>query len=73
MCGLPEATSMSELYPPVWWVTTRVRGSVDGRGTLLPTATVPVIPLLLVIAGDVETNPGPPKREGTCALTDTLT
>ena len=34
----------------------RVRGAVDG-GVLR--AIVVVIPLLLVIAGDVETNPGP--------------
>ena len=37
----------------------RVRGKVDGGGTLLLRAIVVVIPLLLVIAGDVETNPGP--------------
>ena len=36
----------------------RVRGAVDGRGILLLRATV-VIPLLLAIAGDVKTNPGP--------------
>ena len=32
---------------------------MDGGGTLLLRAIVVVIPLLLVIAGDVETNPGP--------------
>ena len=37
----------------------QVRGPVDGGGTLLLRAIVVVIPLLLVIAGDVETNPGP--------------
>ena len=37
----------------------RVRGAVDGGGILLLRAIVVVIPLLLVIAGDVETNPGP--------------
>ena len=37
----------------------RVRGKVDGGGTLLLRAIGVVIPLLLVIAGDVETNPGP--------------
>ena len=37
----------------------QVRGAVDGGGTLLLKAIVVVIPLLLVIAGDVETNPGP--------------
>ena len=41
---------------------TQVRGTVAGGGTLLLGAIVVVIPLLLVIAGDVETNPGP---EGT--------
>ena len=39
--------------------TSLVRGTVDGGGTLLLRAIVVVIPLLLVIAGDVETNPGP--------------
>ena len=43
----------------------QVRGTVDCGGTLLLRAISVVIPLLLVIAGDVETNPGPPKREGT--------
>ena len=37
----------------------RVRGAVDGGRILLLRAIVVVIPLLLVIAGDVETNPGP--------------
>ena len=37
----------------------QVRGTVDGGGILLLRAIVVVIPLLLVIAGDVETNPGP--------------
>ena len=36
-----------------------VTGTVNGGGTLLQRAIVVVIPLLLVIAGDVETNPGP--------------
>ena len=36
-----------------------VRSTVDGGGTLLLRAIVVVMPLLLVIAGDVETNPGP--------------
>ena len=39
--------------------TSRVNGNLDGGGTLLLRAIVVVIPLLLVIAGDVETNPGP--------------
>ena len=39
--------------------TFHVRGAVDGGGTLLLRAIAVVIPLLLVIAGDVETNPGP--------------
>ena len=38
--------------------TSQVAGAVDGGGTLLLRAAV-VIPLLLVIAGDVEMNPGP--------------
>ena len=40
-------------------VTFRVRETMDGGGILLLRAIVVVIPLLLVIAGDVETNPGP--------------
>ena len=44
--------------------TSRVKGILDGGGTLLLRAIVVVVPLLLVIAGDVELNPGPPKREG---------
>ena len=48
-----------------WWgSTSQVRGTVDGGGILLLRTLVVVIPLLLVIAGDVETNPGPPKMEG---------
>ena len=48
-----------------WWGSTyQVRGTVDGGGILLLSAIVVMIPLLLVIAGDVETNPGPPKMEG---------
>ena len=42
--------------------TSQVKVTVNGGGTLLLRAIVVVIPLLLVIAGDVETNPGP---EGT--------
>ena len=45
--------------------TSQIRDAMDGGGMLLLRAIVVVIPLLLVIAGDVETNPGPPKREGT--------
>ena len=37
----------------------QLRGAVDAGGILLLRAIVVVIPLLLVIAGDVETNPGP--------------
>ena len=43
--------------------TSRVRGTADGGGTLLFRATVVVIPLLLVMAGDVEMNPGPKGKE----------
>ena len=39
--------------------TCRLRETVDGGWNLLLRAIVVVIPLLLVIAGDVETNPGP--------------
>ena len=42
-----------------WGSASQVRGTVDSGGTLLLKAIVVVIPLLLVIAGDVETNPGP--------------
>ena len=41
------------------WSTAQARGAVDGGGPLLLRAIVVVIPLLLLIAGDVETNPGP--------------
>ena len=48
-----------------WWRTTyQVKEAMDGRGTPLHRTIVVVITLLLVIAGDVETNPGPPKRQG---------
>ena len=39
--------------------TYRLWETVDGGGTLLLRVIVVLIPLLLVIAGDVETNPGP--------------
>ena len=56
-----------------WRVTTsQVREAVDGGWKLLLRAIVVVIPLLLVIAGDVETNPGPPKREGTNNKTNAM-
>ena len=42
--------------------SSQVRGTVNGWGTLLLRTILVVTPLLLVIAGDVETNPGP---EGT--------
>ena len=43
-----------------WWgSTSQAGGAVDGGGPLLLRAIVVMIPLLLVIAGDVETNPGP--------------
>ena len=42
----------------------RVRGILDGGGILLLRSIVFVVSLLLLIAGDVELNPGPPKREG---------
>ena len=39
--------------------TSQVKRILDDGGTLLLRAVVVIIPLLLVIAGDVETNPGP--------------
>jgi len=39
--------------------SSQVRGTVNSWVTLLLRAVVVVIPLLLVIAGDIETNPGP--------------
>ena len=42
----------------------RVKGILDGGGTQLLRAVMAVLPLLLLIAGDVELNPGPPKMEG---------
>ena len=48
----------------------RLRETVDGGGTLLLRAIVVVIPLLLVIAGDVETNPGPEGGRGGCNTVD---
>ena len=45
--------------------TSRVRSIVNGGGTQLLRAIVVVTPLLLVIAGDMETNPGP---EGNVSL-----
>ena len=39
--------------------TSQLKETVDGGGTLLLGAIVVMIPLLLVIAGDVKTNPGP--------------
>ena len=39
--------------------TSQVRGIEGGGGTLLRKASVVVIPLLLMMAGDVELNPGP--------------
>ena len=45
--------------------TSRVTGTRDGGGTWLLRAAAVVIPLLLVIAGDVEMNPEP---EGKCLV-----
>ena len=39
--------------------TSQIKVTVDSGGTLLLRTIVVVIPLLLVMAGDVETNPGP--------------
>ena len=52
-----------------WWgSTSRVTGAVDGGGTLLLRAAAVVIPLLLVIAGDVEMNPGPEGKYLVCEM-----
>ena len=52
-----------------WQVSTlQVRGKMDGGGTQLLRAIVVVIPLLLVIAGDVETNPGPGGKRLCCCV-----
>ena len=49
-----------------WWGSTfNVKGTVNSGGTKLLRVMVVVMPLLLVMAGDVETNPGPHKKEGT--------
>ena len=48
-----------------WWGSTFRMGQTMNCWWLLLRAIVVVIPLLLVMAGDVETNPGPPKKEGT--------
>ena len=44
----------------------QVRETADGGWALLLRAIVVVIPLLLVIAGDVETNPGPGSKLNIC-------
>ena len=56
---LAQTVSSSDLHPAVWRGTSRVRRTVDIGGTLLLRAIVEVITLLLMMAGDVETNPGP--------------
>ena len=54
--------------------TSQLRGTVGGCGTLLLRATLVVILLQLVMAGDVETNPGPEgnfgRRESLCNMVD---
>ena len=62
VCCYWQGTTYSSERDSGWWGDTPVKGTVDGGGTLLFRAIVVMIPLLLVIAGDVETNPGP---EGT--------
>jgi len=44
--------------------TSQVRGTMDGGGIFLLKVVVVVISLLLVIAGDVERNPGPGGKFG---------
>jgi len=47
--------------------TSEVRRIVGSGGSLLLKAFMVMIPLLLITAGDVELNPGPPKMQGsTC-------
>ena len=57
-----------------WSGTTisQVRETVCGGGTLLLKDFVVVIPLLLIMAGDVELNPGPPKMQGSTCTAKTL-
>ena len=50
---------MFELSLTVSGSTSQVKGTVGGGRALLLRAIVVVIPLLLLIAGDVELNPGP--------------
>ena len=54
--------------------TFQVSSIVDGGGTLLLRAIVVMIPLLLLMAGDVETNPGPDgnlgRKESLCNMVD---
>ena len=59
MQDLAEAALTLEFYPAVLGTTSAVGGTVNSGGVQLLRAIVVVIPLLLVIAGDVETNPGP--------------
>ena len=56
--SLAKPASYSEFCPTIC-ATTRVRNIVDCGATLLLKAILLVILLLLVIAGDVEINPGP--------------
>ena len=58
--GCMTVITLSLILYYCWQETTsQVRWKVDGGGTMLLGSIVVVIPLLLVIAGDVETNPGP--------------
>ena len=56
---LAETVSNLDFYPALWRGTSRVRGTVESGCTLQLRAIVEVITLLLMMAGDVETNPGP--------------
>ena len=56
---LAETVSTLDFYPALWRGTSRVRGTVENGCTLQLRAIVEVITLLLMMAGDVETNPGP--------------
>ena len=63
MQDLAKTVSTSKFYPALCGTTSQVNGTVDSGVTLLLRAIVEVMLLLLVMAGDVEINPGP---KGNC-------
>ena len=60
--GIDLATWRARIGLNCHWsgTTSQVRGIVGSGGTLLLKVFVVVIPRLLIMAGDVELNPGPP-------------